>query len=155
MARLVSLVVAAVVLAGCGAGGKAGPPGTTGILEVLTSHTSFNPSTSATPFFCQTPTYTAGANQGAIIDVQVDCNSVPAGASHAIKPAYSDGVTDTELGWWVVNTNTGAVPVELGAWATAYTALTAGTTYAFEVELLNSSFNTTCYCDVTAQIIQQ
>jgi len=150
MARFVSMVVAAVVLAGCGAGGKAGPPG---ILKVLTSHTSFNPSTSATSFFCQTPTHTAGANEAVIIDTQVDCDSVPAGASHAIKPAYNDGVTDTDLGWWVVNTNTGAVAVELGAWATAYTALTAGKTYAFEVELLNSSFNTTCYCDVTAQVI--
>jgi hypothetical protein len=35
MARLVSLAVAAVVLAGCSAGGKVGPPGPAGILGIL------------------------------------------------------------------------------------------------------------------------
>jgi len=41
MARLVSLALAAVVLAGCSAGGKVGPPGPAGILGIL--HLPFQP----------------------------------------------------------------------------------------------------------------
>jgi len=154
MARFVSLVVAAMVLAGCGAGGKAGPPV---LVAVLTSGpagtVSFTPSAS-TIYYCQTPPYTAGANQGALMSVQLDCAGVPANSYFAVKAAYNDGANDVSVGWynWVYNAS--AAAQQLGAWSTVYTPLSAGTTYVFELQMSTTSVGI-CFCDVTAEIIQQ
>ncbi len=160
MARLVSLTAAALVLAGCSSEGKVGPPGVDGAQGVVTVLTSgpagsvtFTPS-SATIFYCPTPAYTAGANQAAIISVQLDCAGVPAGAYFSVKAAYNDGATDSTLGWWNWVYNSSVSAQQLGAWSTVYTTLTDGTTYFFELATGNTSTGL-CFCDVTAQIIQQ
>ena len=136
-----------------GPAGPAGPVGPSGTITVLTADIAFTV-VAGTRFYCPTAPYTAGPNQAAIVSVQMDCDSVGPGALHSIKPAYNDGVSDNPFGWYVVNRNFATTVSELGAWATAYTPLIAGTTYVFEVHMLNTtSITGTCYCDVTAQII--
>ncbi len=151
MRRFVSIAVAAAALAGCGAGGKAGPPGTQGVVTVLTQTTSFSAATSG--YYCQTPTYVAGANEGAIIMADLTCNSVPAGGSMAASAGYNDGVGDYDPGWYNIQVNNGATAAYMASSSTIFTMLTAGSTYFFEVYAIAPGTGT-CYCQVTAEVIR-
>ncbi len=114
--------------------------------------TSF-PFVPGTNVYCPTPTYTAGANEGAIISVQVDCTGVPPnGGVVAVKPVVQIGTgVDTALGHWIANRNNGATAMEMGAWSTYYTALVSGEVHTFKLQLYGSPSGN-CYCNIVAQI---
>jgi hypothetical protein len=107
-----------------------------------------------TTIFCPTTTYTAGPNEAAIVSVQLDCSSVPAGGYLAVKPVVQVGAgANTELGWWVVNNNSSAFAGSVGAWSTAYTTLTPGGIHTFKLSVAGGPpVGNSCWCDVTVQI---
>ncbi len=160
MRRLATLVVVAVAAVGCTKGGEAGPAGSQGPSGVLANFASAGymgsvviPASFGFVYGCKTPAYTAGANERALLFAQGSCTSVPAGSGLGIRPGFNiDGTTDTTVGSWHYQQNTGAAAGGLSNSQVGELDLTAGTPYIFSVGLVNSNSSTTytsgCYCSL-------
>jgi hypothetical protein len=140
-----------------GPAGPTGPTGPSGTRKVLWARETF-PGAS-TGYHCQTsPPYVAGVSEAAKLHASVSCTAVPAlggqiGISAAVRETPPIGPTiDNGIGWAMFVTN-GAGSANGQAVSTSeFTALSAGTSYQFEVLVMLPGDAGTCYCTVVADV---
>jgi Collagen triple helix repeat (20 copies) len=141
--------------------GAPGPQGPSGVLATrnTNSFAACNPPVSGTVNICSTPSYLAGANQTAIIQVSASSFAPPGNHGLGVYPMYS---TNGGLSWSfvhgtnIVANNAGTLSQYVSASNSGVLTLTSGVNYTFATGVWDAPgggwTSQSCPCSTTAII---